>query len=323
MGKVTFHDLVVQLKELAKELDRTPTQLEFISKGASKRQIAKHRYSEIVKAAGLEPNRHSQTTAPIEPVIRPPKILFYDIETAPITSYHWGLFDQTIGLNQIIEDWFILSFSARYQGETDYYYFDQRSETHIQNDENLLKQVHKVLSGADVLVGHNSVKFDFKKLNARFIKYGLLPLNHFIHVDTLKIARKHFAFTSNKLSYLADYLKCDIKKSEHAKFKGMDLWNECLKGNQEAFTEMESYNKTDVDVVEQVYDKLAPWEPTINFQAFLFGTVCSCGQTKFFKDGFRYTRQGKFQVFRCHNCSKTFTAKENLIDKDLRKTFFK
>jgi uncharacterized protein YprB with RNaseH-like and TPR domain len=323
MGKVTFHDLVVKLKELARELERTPTQLEFLNAGASKRQIAKYKYSKIVQAAGLEPNKHAQKTDPVEPSVKAPRVLFYDIETAPITSYVWGLFDQNIGLNQIVEDWFILSFAARYQGETQYHYFDQRSAMPVQNDENLLISVHKVLSCADVLVGHNSVRFDFKKLNARFIKHGLAPLNNFIHIDTLKIARKHFAFTSNKLSYLAEYLKCDIKKSEHQKFPGMNLWAECLKGNPEAFQEMESYNKTDVDVLELVYNKLAPWEPTINFQSFYFGTICSCGHTKFFKDGFRYTRQGKFQIFRCHNCSKTFTAKENLIDKDLRKSFFK
>ena len=322
-SKVTLHDLVVKLKELAAELERTPTQAEFINAGVSKRQIGKFKYSEIVKAADLQQNKHSQTTEPVQPVIRPPRILFYDIETAPITSYVWGLFDQNVGLNQIVEDWFILSFAARYQGETDFYYFDQRSEIPLQDDKNLLISVHKVLSDADVLVGHNAVKFDFKKLNARFIKYGLNPLTHFIHIDTLKIARKHFAFTSNKLSYLANYLGCEAKKSEHKKFSGMDLWVECLKGNQEAFIEMEEYNKMDVEVLEQVYNKLAPWEPTVNFQSFYFGTICSCGQTKFFKDGFRYTRQGKFQVFRCHNCSKTFTAKENLIDKDLRKTFFK
>jgi len=323
MTKVTFHDLVVQLKELAKELERTPTQSEFINAGASKRQIAKYKYSKIVNAAGLEPNRHAQTTEPIEPVIRPPRILFYDIETAPITSYVWGLFDQNIGLNQIVEDWFILSFAAKYQGETEFHYFDQRSEAPIQDDKKLLISVHKLLSDADVLVGHNAVKFDFRKLNARFVKHGLAPLNHFIHIDTLKIARKHFAFTSNKLSYLAEYLKCDSKKSEHKRFSGMDMWVECLKNNLEAFQEMESYCKMDVEVLEQVYNKLAPWEPTINFQAFFLGTICPCSHTKFYKDGFRYTRQGKFQVFRCHNCSKTFTAKENLIDKDLRKSFFK
>jgi uncharacterized protein YprB with RNaseH-like and TPR domain len=323
MSKVTFQDLVNKLKELANELERTPTLLEFTASGVSKRQINKHKYSEIVRGAGLDPNKHAQTTEPLEPVIRPPRILFYDIETAPITSYHWGLFDQNIGLNQVIEDWFILSFAGRFQGEDDFNYMDQRSASPVQNDEHLLRWIHKLMSTADVLIGHNSIKFDFKKLNARFIKYNLPPLNHFIQIDTLKIARKHFAFTSNKLSYLAEYLKCDIKKSEHSKFSGMAMWTECLKGNQEAFIEMEDYNKIDVKVLEEVYNKLAPWEPSVNFQAFYFGTICSCGHTKFFKDGFRYTRQGKFQVFRCHNCSKTFTAKENLIDKDLRKEFFK
>ena len=44
MNKVTFHDLVVQLKELASELERTPTQIEFINSGVSKRQIAKYKY---------------------------------------------------------------------------------------------------------------------------------------------------------------------------------------------------------------------------------------------------------------------------------------
>lgn len=323
MSKVSFHDLVVKLKELASNLERTPTQVEFINYGVSKRQIQKHKYSEIVKAAGLVPNKHSQSTAPIEPVVRPPRILFYDIETAPITSYVWSLFDQNVGLNQVVEDWFILSFAAKFKDNIEYFYFDQRNVRPLQNDENLLKSVHKLLSSADVLIGHNSIKFDFKKLNARFIKHNLSPLNHFIHIDTLKIARKNFSFTSNKLSYLAEYLGCATKKSEHAKFSGMQLWVECLKGNLEAFEEMEAYNKIDVEVLEQVYNKLAPWEASINFQSFYFGTICSCGHTKFFKDGFRYTKQGKFQVFRCHNCSKTFTAKENLIDKNIRSSFFK
>lgn len=323
MDKPSFHDLVVKLKKLASDLDRTPTLIDFVKSGVSKRQIHKHTYSKIVAAADLNPNKHAQTTDPIQPVFKPPRVLFYDIETAPITSYHWGLFDQNIGLNQIVEDWFILSFAGKFQGESDYYYFDQRKETPVQDDKNLLTSIHKLLSDVDVLIGHNAIKFDFKKLNARFIKHDLCPLNNFIHVDTLRIARKHFSFTSNKLSYLAHYLKCDSGKSEHKKFAGMEMWTECLKGNQEAFQEMEAYNKMDVEVLEQVYNKLAPWEPTINFQAFHGGTICSCLSTLFHKDGFRFTRQGKFQVYRCRNCSKTFTAKENLIDKDLRKGFYK
>jgi hypothetical protein len=188
---------------------------------------------------------------------------------------------------------------------------------------NSLCGIHHLLSEADIVVGHNSAKFDHKKLNTRFIKHGLPPLNHYQVIDTLKIARKHFSFTSNKLAELAKFLDCGIRKSSHGKFPGFSMWDECLKGNHEAFIEMESYNKTDVDVLIAVYNKLAPWEPSINFQAYYQKTTCQCGNQKFFKDGFRRTKQGAFQIFRCAICSKTFTAKENLIDKDLRKGFFK
>lgn len=316
-----LHELVSRLKELAREKKATPTLREFVASGISKRQILKYKYSEICKAAGLEVNKHAQKTDPVEPVIRPPKILFFDIETAPITGYTWGTYEQSV--IKILKDWFVLSYAAKFEGDDRFFYLDQRFANPIEDDFQLLCGIHHLLSECDVLVGHNSVKFDLKKLNARFIKYDLQPLSHFQHIDTLKIARKHFAFTSNKLADLAKYLNCDVHKSTHAKFPGFSMWDECLKGNVEAFQEMEDYNKTDVDVLIEVYKKLAKWEPSINFQSFYYAPTCSCGNTKFYKDGFKYTRQGKFQVRRCSVCSKTFVEKQNQIDKDLRKGFYK
>lgn len=316
-----MHELVVLLKNLARDLDKTPTLREFVNSGISKRQIQKHKYSEIVKAAGLEANKHSQTTDPLEPVIRPPRVLFFDIETAPITGYTWGTYEQSV--IKILKDWFVLSYAAKFKDDDRFFYLDQRFATPIDDDYQLLCGIHHLISECDYLVGHNSQRFDTRKLNARFIKHGLPPLNHYQQIDTLKIARKHFAFTSNKLADLAKFLDCDIQKSTHAKYPGFSMWDECMKGNQESFEEMESYNKTDVDVLIAVFNKLAPWEPTINFQSFYQKQVCQCGSEKFHKDGFRFTRQGKFQIFRCSSCSKTFTAKENLIDKDMRKRFTK
>jgi len=40
-----------------------------------------------------------------------PKILLFDIETAPILAYTWDIWDQNIALNQIKQDWFVLSWS--------------------------------------------------------------------------------------------------------------------------------------------------------------------------------------------------------------------
>ena len=39
-----------------------------------------------------------------------PKIGTLDIETAPIDSHTWGLFDQNVGLNMINNEWTILSY---------------------------------------------------------------------------------------------------------------------------------------------------------------------------------------------------------------------
>jgi len=36
-----------------------------------------------------------------------PKILLFDIETAPILAYTWDIWDQNIALNQIKQDWFV------------------------------------------------------------------------------------------------------------------------------------------------------------------------------------------------------------------------
>ena len=37
--------------------------------------------------------------------MKKPRILFFDIETAPMLGYMWSLWDQNLGLNQIKQDW--------------------------------------------------------------------------------------------------------------------------------------------------------------------------------------------------------------------------
>lgn len=318
-----IHELVKKIKVLANELQRTPTLKEFEISGVSKRTILKFGYNEIVKAAGLEPNKRSNEEPPRNVIIRPPRVLFFDIETSAIVAKVWGLFDQNIGLSQIQEDWYVLSYAAKWLGDDRMFYMDQRFQLPLNNDFMLLEGIHYLLSEADYICGHNVTRFDMKKLNARFIKHDLPPLKPLIHIDTLKIAKRHFAFTSNKLEHLAKYLECKNLKSSHGKFSGMELWNETMKGNEEAFREMEEYNKMDVIVLEEVYHKLIKYEPSINFQANYQEKICTCGSKEFKKNGFRYTKTGVFQLFLCARCGKHSTAKENWIENDLRKGFFK
>lgn len=41
-----------------------------------------------------------------------PKILLLDIETSPLLSYTWGIWQQDVPLNMIEKDWGVLSWSA-------------------------------------------------------------------------------------------------------------------------------------------------------------------------------------------------------------------
>ncbi len=43
-----------------------------------------------------------------------PRILLFDIETAPMEVFVWGLYKQFIPHTNVIKDWFILSWSAKW-----------------------------------------------------------------------------------------------------------------------------------------------------------------------------------------------------------------
>jgi len=251
--------------------------------------------------------------------LKGPKVLLFDIETAPIIAYIWGLYDQNVSIDQIKSDWHILSWSAKWLGTDEMLYADNRASKNIENDKKILKQIWKLLNDADVVITQNGKKFDVKKLNARFIIHGFRPPSTFKHIDTLQLARKYFSFTSNKLEYLSNTLNKKFKKLTKRKFNGFELWKECLAGNKKAWDEMEKYNKRDVLALEEVYKKLIPWDSSVNFNHYFDESkpICSaCGHTKFLKNGYAYTQKGKFQKFTCRNCGNLTRSTKNLFNKE-------
>jgi hypothetical protein len=253
-----------------------------------------------------------------------PKILIFDIETAPILGYVWGLWDNNLALNQVYQDWSILSWSAKWLDDKpeNVMYQDQRNARVIENDKKLLKDIWRLLDEADIVITQNGKKFDVKKLNARFIMNEMQPPSSFRHIDTIQIARKHFAFTSNKLEYMTDKLCTKYKKQKHNKFSGFELWIQCLKGNKEAWQEMEIYNKYDVLSLEELYKKLQVWDHSINFDVYNNNEFpsCKCGSDSFRKRGFFYTNLGKYQRFKCKKCGTETRSRKNLLSKDKRES---
>lgn len=252
--------------------------------------------------------------------MKSPKVLLMDIETKPILAYVWGLWENNVSLNQIHTDWSVLSWSAKWLGDSvdKIMYSDQRKAKNIDNDKRILKQIWKLLDKADIVIAQNGKAFDHKKLNARFILNGMQPPSTYKIIDTMLIAKKHFAFTSNKLEYMSEQLCTKYTKLKSKKFPGFDMWLQCIAGNGAAWKEMEKYNKHDVLALEELYNKLIPWDNTINFNVYSEDTKirCTCGSTKFSKNGYAYTATGKFKRFKCKKCGSETRSRVNELSKE-------
>lgn len=200
-----------------------------------------------------------------------PRVLILDIETAPMLAYVWGTYDQNVGLNQIVSDWFILSWTAKWIDSDKIYYKDQRGKKGkaLYNDKELIKPLWKMMDEADIIITQNGVKFDIKKLNTKFLENKLGKPDPFKNIDTLRLAKKYFSFTSNKLEYMAEKFNTTYKKQKHEDFSGFELWNQCLKDNIKAWKAMEKYNKYDVLATEELFLKLSIFDNTEQTQAAL------------------------------------------------------
>ena len=117
---------------------------------------------------------------------------------------------------------------------------------------------------------------------------------------------------------MTDKLCVKYKKIKHTKFPGHEMWTECLKGNINAWREMEKYNKYDVLALEELFGIMAPWDSSINFNLYHNDDehICKCGSKKHNKNGFYYTNMGKFQKYRCTHCGAETRDRRNLFSKE-------
>lgn len=241
------------------------------------------------------------------------KILLFDIETSPIISYTWGIWEQNV--LEVKQDWHLLCFAYKWLGEKKVHtvalpdlstYKRDRN-----NDRELVRHLWQLFNEADIIIGHNGDNFDIKKVNARFLAHGLTPPSGYRTIDTVKVARKYFAMNSNKLNDIGKYLGLGEKLSTG----GFQLWLDCMAGDMVAWDKMVRYNKQDVVLLEKVYLALRPWikgHPNLN----VVEDGCpSCGCNTLQKRGFGYNQVGRYQRFQCTSChawSKGPTESSNL-----------
>lgn len=255
--------------------------------------------------------------------MREPRILALDIETLPIEAIIWQPYDVHVPLDNIEQDWTVAAWAAKWVGEDKIYYADVSKQKNKRNEREMLRGIWKLIKECDVLLTQNGIAFDLPKLNAKFIEHGYDPLPEREHIDTKRLAKGRFKFTSSSLAYLCKVLKTKHQKLEHKRFPGIQLWKECLRGNKKAWADMKEYNIHDIICLEEVYEKLKPWGLKVNlnkYRGLQHEIACnSCGSQDMIKNGFFWTAQARYQRYSCKDCGAFTRGKVNLLKKKAKK----
>jgi hypothetical protein len=252
------------------------------------------------------------------PKNRQPRVLIYDIENAPLLSWVWSArdIDHVVAIES---EWYMLSFAWKWLGDkrTQVLGLDdfRGYERDPENDKRLCRELHKLFDEADITIAHNGDQFDRRKANARFVANGLGPPSPYRTVDTLKVARRHFMFSSNKLDDLGQALGVGRK----APTGGWRTWRGCMAGDPASWSTMKKYNKQDVDLLEQVYLRLLPWmdnHPNMATLCAMPDACPKCGTPgRMQRRGTRHTARSLSYIrFYCRSCGGYSHAR--FADKD-------
>lgn len=230
-----------------------------------------------------------------------PRILLIDIETFPDVAYVWGVYDQNA--IAVKEHWFMLSAAYRWYkaGRVECLTIEGRKHG---DDRALAKSIHALMDEADIIVAHNGVDFDVKKINARLIAHGFTPPSPYKVVDTKRVIKQVAGFSSNKLDWLCKQLGIG-HKIEH---EGFPLWQACgEQDNPAAWRKMARYNKHDVRLLGDLYELISPWIRQPNAALYHGDERCvnpACRSTDIEFRGLSRQITRTYRRFVCRACGK-------------------
>jgi hypothetical protein len=242
------------------------------------------------------------------------KLLTIDIETSPNLAHVWGLWQQNVGLNQLLESGEVICFAAKWYDSEEVDFF---SKFHVGQSQ-MVHLAHKFLDEADAVIHYNGQRFDIPHLNREFVEAGLRPPSPYAQIDLLKVVKKQFRFPSNKLDYVTKALGLDHKVQNG----GHQLWVKCMAGDYQAWEEMKKYNVQDVVITEQLYDKLLPWIASHPAHGLYdeneFPSCPNCGSVELERRGRSYTQLGSYQRYQCRSCGKWSRGGKRMSSIDVR-----
>lgn len=242
------------------------------------------------------------------------KLLFLDIETAPILMTSWSMRAPHAGAVYVIRDTFILMAAYKWAHEKTVKTVSlpdfPRYKRSKHDDKDLCRVLYSLLDEADIVCAHNGDAFDIKKINSRLIVNGFGKPSPFKTIDTLKIARSAFKFDSNKLDNIGRYLM-EGRKIPNT---GADLWRNCVEeGDPQAWATMRRYCKQDTAILERVYGRLKSWAPNhpdMNlYKAYQDRVGCpTCSSENTQRRGIAVKVKSKYFRFQCQDCGTWFSG---------------
>jgi hypothetical protein len=249
-----------------------------------------------------------------------PRVILWDIETTHNLVAVFTLKNQDwINAENILQERYVVCAAWKVLGEKTIHAVStlndaKRFAKNPHDDMHVLQTLHKVLSGADIIVAHNGDQYDIKFTEARMLIQGLPPLPPLVKVDTLTAARSRFLFNANNLDYLGQMLGLGRKKPTPR-----GLWLKVLNGDKAAIRTMVAYNKGDVSLLEKVYLRLRPYMPNHTNRELFGQEGCPrCGSAEVQRRGFHRSTTLMYQKFVCVACGGWFRSKASIKPNTVR-----
>lgn len=240
------------------------------------------------------------------------KRLFFDIETSFNEGWFFRAgFKQNINYEQITKERAVICICYKWEGEKTIHSLTWKNG----NDKAMLKEFVKIAEDAAEIVGHNGDRYDLNFFRTR-LAYHRLSLSPFIKVrDTLKFAKSKFMFNSNRLDYIGQFLGVGKK----IKTGGYSLWVAVTNGDKIALAKMVKYCKGDVKLLEDVFNVLAPFVPSVTHFGVINGRKQSdcpeCGgETIVNKHIISAAGTSKTQL-KCKSCGRCHTVATSKLRK--------
>jgi hypothetical protein len=181
-------------------------------------------------------------------------VLYIDLEVSYSEVYNYGLKvpSKYMSFENLVHPYFIIAWAASYMHERTVYSDVVTPKDALKwNDAKILPRLYELMDSADIIAGHNVDSYDIKRANARFFINGLGAVTEKKTLDTLKIARRKFAFESNCLDYICQVLglrgKDPITRSD---------WLAVMAGDAKIIDKVARYNVNDVKIGKEVLKKL-------------------------------------------------------------------